>query len=85
VKLLNRYLIFNLIDNKYIKSCNNWIISFKPTTNISKEQNIKKIVYALMKDPNPEIAKQIVEDFGKEIVDKYVKEYNKEFNSVKLK
>lgn len=85
VKLLNWYLTFGILDSKYIKSCNNWIIWFKATTSITKEQNIKKIVYALMKEKNPEVAKQITNDFGKEIVDKYVKEYNKEFNTPILK
>jgi hypothetical protein len=36
---------------------------FVPTNPHIKEQNIKKIVYSLMKEKNPEVAKHIIEDF----------------------
>jgi len=85
VKYMNWCIRYWITDWKYIPACHKWMRDFVPTNPHIKEQNIKKIVYALMKDKNPEVAKQITNDFGKEIVDKYVKEYNKEFNTPILK
>lgn len=85
IKYMNWCIRYWLIDWKYISACERRIRDFVPTNAHIKEQNIKKIVYALMRDKNPEVAKQITNDFGKEIVDRYVKDYNKEFNTPILK
>lgn len=85
IKYMNWCIRYWIIDWSFVKWCALRIKDFVPTNPHIKEQNIKKIVYALMKDKNPELAKQIINDFGKEIVDKYVKEYNKEFNTPILK
>lgn len=85
VRYMNWCIRYWIIDWQYIPACHKWMRDFVPTNAHIKEQNIKKIVYALMKEKNPEVAKQIIEDFWKEVVDKYVKEYNKEFNTPILK
>jgi len=85
IKYMNWCIRYWIIDWSFVKWCALRIRDFVPTNPHIKDQNIKKIVYALMKEKNPEVAKQITNDFGKEIVDKYVKEYNKEFNTPILK
>jgi len=76
-----------LIDAKYTPACHQWMKDFVIISDFTKNQNIKKIVYALMqnKEKDPETAKKLMNDFWKETVDKYVKEYNKEFNTPILK
>ena len=87
VKYMKWCIEFNLMDWWFVKWCALWIRDFIPTDENIKKQNIKKIVYTLMqnKEKDPETAKKLINDFGNEIIDKYVKEYNKEFNTPILK
>lgn len=85
VKYMNWCIRYWIINWSFVKWCALRIRDFVPTNPHIQEQNIKKIVYALMQKKDPEVAKQLMQDFGKDVIDKFVKQYNNEHNTPILK
>ena len=75
-----------LQDPKYIPWCHYRTRDFIKTNEVMLQKIIKQIVYAHMKKPVKirEDAELLDKVFTKEVVSVYVKEYNKEFNWVKI-
>jgi len=88
VKIINWAVELWIQEEKYTKSCNNWIIWFKPDPQVVIDKKVKDIVYKIREknlDKDENIAKRLIDDFGRDIIMKYSREYHNEYKSVKLK
>lgn len=88
IKIINWMVDLWLQEEKYTKSCNNWVIWYKPEPQVIIQQKIKNIVYKIREknlDKDEDIATRLINDFGKDVIMKYSREYHNEYKWVKIK
>lgn len=85
---LNWSIKFWLQDWKYVPACERWIRDFTKLSDLIKEQNIKTYVFKLMEMPIWDKRKWyyswLCNDFWKDVIDKYVNQWNSERNWITL-
>lgn len=88
IKYMRWCIDYQFIDWKYIPACERWIRDFVATNETIRNQNIKNIVYKIREknlDKDEDIATRLINDFGKDVIMKYSREYHNEYKWVKLK
>ena len=88
VKFLNRKIEMWLQDWNFVPACERWIRDFVQTAKSIKEQDLKKIVYAIMdnkEDNRKDQANRFKQDFWEDVVEKYRQQRSKEKNWLTLK
>ena len=88
VKFLNWKIKFWLQDWWYMPACERWIRDFTITAETIKQQDIKNIVGKLMQmdkwEERSSYVKWLNDDFWKDVIDKFVREWNQNKNWITL-